>query len=880
LTRLAKDERMLKKISPLQRINIRIIGVIIILLAVLTVMTSVMNRRGLTRIYEANFREYVLLTNRLIAAIVDEKDTRYFIDLLSAQPEDFKERQVQFYYDRNALFELQARNITSGAAYEEIVNRMKEFRAETNALKNDRYWEIVRELEDLKKQSRARYIYVFADTGLKNKEGEKLYPYIFIAGDEPDADTISFDDDWLGTSYTGEPVVPGIFETGRPMDDIVYYNDMYGELCYAYSPILNGKGETIAILGTDLSLDEMRRDVAASMRRFDAVSVALRVFIAITIFILITRAVTTPLHDLTKTAIAFTEGDIEASVPPAVLKQRSEIGVLAQALDEMNAVYKKMIKSLEVMFDAAIAGKLDTRENEAEYKGEIKKVVGKINDTLDIMVTYLNLVPAGIFIMDDDFKINFRNERFSGYFASYSAEEFFTLVFAGDADVFMLPKDEKIKYLLAQDAPQTVWIDRMCFSVTAKRLPGKIRGRDVIMTLIVDITDLMREKDKAQAATKSKSDFLARISHEIRTPMNAIIGMTKIAQQAEDAVKLRHCLSTIESSSKLLIGIINDVLDMSKIEAGKLELENRPLNLEKILSVIHDVLIGDLEKKHIGFSTELDPGTGLAYMGDETRLSQIITNLLSNAMKFTPENGRITLQVKEVRREGQIATLRFSVSDTGIGLTREQMSRLFTSFTQADGSITRRFGGTGLGLAISKSIVEKMNGRIWAESEYGAGSRFMFEVNLERRPENAAGEPLAPARETPDFSGKTVLLAEDIEINREIFTAHLAETNMTIETVENGLEALTKFQGNPEKYDLIVMDVQMPVMDGLEATRSIRAQASPRAKDIPIIALTADVFTDDISECLAAGMNDHLSKPINYEQLVEKIGKYLRGSSE
>ena len=870
---------MFKKIRPHQKINVRIIGVMVILFAVATVVTSVMNRRDLTKIYETNFREYVLLTNRLIAKLVDDKDTQYFIDLLANQPEDFKERQVQYYYDRNALYELITKNAASGPAYEDILNRMNKFREETNALKNDRYWEIVRELEELRRLSHARYIYVFADTGLKTREGEKLYPYIFIAEDVPVIDTISYDNDWLGTSYTGEPVVPGIFETGRPMDDIIYYNDMYGELCYAYSPILNDQGEAIAILGTDLSLEDMRKEVNASIRRFEGILVTFRVITALAICILITRSVITPLRDLTKTALAFTEGDIEAIVPPAALKQRSELGVLAKSLTEMNAVYKKMIKSMEVIFDAAIAGKLNTRGNEAEYKGELQKVVGKINDTLDIMVTYLNLVPAGIFIMDDSFKVNFCNERFSGYFGTYSAEEFFWLVFAGDSDVFMLPKDEKIKYLLAQEAPQTVWLNNACFSVTAKRLRSKKRGQDVIMTLIVEITDLMREKDNAQAATKSKSDFLARMSHEIRTPMNAIIGMTRIAQQTEDAAKLRHCLSTIESSSKLLLGIINDVLDMSKIETGKLELEHRPFNLGKILSVIRDVLDGDLEKKHLAFSMVLSPGTDSTYMGDEMRLSQVITNLLSNALKFTQDYGRISLQVKETGREGRFSTLLFTVTDTGIGLTREQMGRLFTSFEQADGSITRRFGGTGLGLAISKSIVEKMDGRIWAESEYGAGSKFMFEVNLERLPENMAGELPAPPGETPDYSDKTILLAEDIEINREIFIAHLTETNMTIETVENGLEAVKKFKENPEKYDLIVMDVQMPGMDGLEAAREIRAQALPRAQDIPIIALTADVFTDDISECLKSGMNDHLSKPLSYEQLMEKLGKYLRGKT-
>jgi CheY-like chemotaxis protein/nitrogen-specific signal transduction histidine kinase len=482
-------------------------------------------------------------------------------------------------------------------------------------------------------------------------------------------------------------------------------------------------------------------------------------------------------------------------------------------------------------------------------------------------------VPAGIFIMDKNFNINFSNEHFKEFFGSYSAREFFALVFAKEAELEGWPEDGDLPYSLAKNGSGSIWLDEKCFSVNIKLLGGKKSSQDVFMTFIVDITDLMREKDQAQAATKSKSDFLSRMSHEIRTPMNVIIGMTRIAQLTEEAEKLRHCLSAIESSSRLLLGIINDVLDMSKIEAGKLDLEYAPLKLEKILSFLQDMIAGDLAKKHISFSLALAPGIHLAYLGDETRLTQVLSNILSNALKFTRDHGRITLEIQEMMRDGDQSRLRFTVTDTGIGLTGEQMSRLFTSFEQADGSITRRFGGTGLGLAISKSIVEKMGGRIWAESEFGMGSTFIFEINLVRRAENTKAELLPPDLGAPDFSGKTILLVEDIEINREIFIGLLDGTQVVVEAVDNGLEAVMRFKAAPQRYDLIVMDVQMPVMNGFEATAKIRAL--PGAKDVPIIAFTAAVFTDEISECLKVGMNDHLSKPIDYEQLIEKMRKYL-----
>jgi len=295
----------------------------------------------------------------------------------------------------------------------------------------------------------------------------------------------------------------------------------------------------------------------------------------------------------------------------------------------------------------------------------------------------------------------------------------------------------------------------------------------------------------------------------------------------------------------------------------------------KVLAAIQDMIKGELAGKGLGFIVEIQPGLGLYYLGDEIRLSQILVNIISNAIKFTPEGGSITLRLKEAVRRGRVSTLRFSVSDTGIGMTAEQIGRLFTSFEQADGTIARRFGGTGLGLAIAKSIVEKMDGRIWAESEYGVGSTFTFEANLEVPPEEPKSEFPALDSETADFSGQVILLVEDIELNREIFTTLLAETGVTVDCAGNGLEAWLKFEENPERYGLIVTDVKMPVMDGLEATRKIRASGLPRAKDVPIVALTADVFTDEIYECLKAGMNDHLSKPINQGRLVEMLKKYL-----
>jgi signal transduction histidine kinase/CheY-like chemotaxis protein len=417
------------------------------------------------------------------------------------------------------------------------------------------------------------------------------------------------------------------------------------------------------------------------------------------------------------------------------------------------------------------------------------------------------------------------------------------------------------------------------------------KGQPALLECFTDISNLKKAEEQlrimsiAEKANQAKSDFLSRMSHEMRTPMNAIIGMTKIAEKTEDVSRLKYCLSTINTSSVHLLGIINDVLDMSKIEAGKFELEKIPMNIEKMIMKVSNIIIDNIEKKKQKLNVNVAKNLEMNYIADDLRLSQVITNLLANAIKFTPEKGEITLVVERIRSKENFNTLRFSVNDTGIGMTKEQAARLFNAFEQADGSISRKFGGTGLGLAISKNIVEKMGGRIWVESKEGAGSSFIFEVDLERAPEQEAAAQESPeikddtAAEVPDLSGVNIILAEDMEINREIFISLLEDTNITINSAENGLVAVSKFRENPEKYDLIIMDVQMPEMDGYQATRTIRAMDTPKAKNIPIIAMTANAFKEDVDRCLAAGMNDHLAKPIDEKTVLEKIMRYSGRSS-
>ena len=581
-----------------------------------------------------------------------------------------------------------------------------------------------------------------------------------------------------------------------------------------------------------------------------------------------------------------------------------------------------------------------------------------------------------------------------------------------NAEITILNGRESHNYALSKD----IIIERGQYAGYILTLSDISNYLQMISEIHEQNDKLIELKNLAESASKAKSDFLSRMSHEIRTPMNAIIGMTKIADNTSDINKLRYCLSTIGTSSAQLLGLINDILDMSKIEAGKFEIEIAPMNIEKTLMKVCNLIVDKTEQKSQKLVVNLGKNMRMHYLGDELRISQVITNLLSNAVKFTPEKGTVTITVEEIQKENDYSILRFTISDTGIGITEEQIDKLFVSFEQADGSISRRFGGTGLGLAISKSIIEKMNGRIWVESETNKGSVFTFEIKLERSPRqsetvifdgitpsdlkllivdgdkdirrhfldvvgnfgtnadeaesgtraihlvktareaqkpydvvfldynlpdmdgietaNKLGEmidkntvivmtsflewnkiekladgvgvhrfiskPLFPSsildaineivgntiknlkietvmeEKAPDFSDATLLLAEDVEINREIFIALLEDTNINIDIAENGRIAVNKFKENPDRYNIIIMDVQMPEMDGCEATRMIRALDIPKAKQIPIIAMTANAFKEDVAMCISCGMNDHLAKPIDVEAVTRKLIFYLR----
>jgi len=524
--------------------------------------------------------------------------------------------------------------------------------------------------------------------------------------------------------------------------------------------------------------------------------------------------------------------------------------------------------------------------------------------------------------------------------------------------------------------------------------------------------ELIAAKEHAEYSNRAKSEFLANMSHEIRTPINAVTGMTNIGKSATSKEQMVYCFTRIEEASGLLLGIINSILDMSKIEAGRLELSLSEFSFERMLQRVVNVFNFYLQEKKQNFTVYVDRAIPDFLIGDEQRLTQVIKNLIGNAVKFTPENGSIRVGTYWRGEKDGICTIQVSVTDNGVGINPEQQSNLFQPFWQSENDFSRKYGGTGLGLAISKNIVELMGGEIWVESEIGKGSTFSFSMKVKRgakkehslmerginlsnvrmlavdddpdtlaffnkialelgvfcdtalsgedalvfieqgkdydiyfldwklpgidglglagilseraaNPEDIAIivfsadtlyladnagkhdcvdkfllKPLFPSTiidaindclgveanikegikehsEDADFAGRRVLLAEDVDINREIVQSLFSRLLIEVDCAENGEEAVQMFLDAPDKYDIIFMDLQMPVMDGYKATRKIRALDIPKAKTIPIVAMTANTFKEDVEMCLASGMNGHIGKPLDYGDLISQLHVYF-----
>ena len=978
---------------------------IILLSGALTITSTIMIRS----VFEQLYTDRLLTASHVLLAQYTSDDFLPYIEKLKAS-KGFHQGAKNYLNDRLYVSGANGPNGVDAAADRDAANkRMAEYRKGLAALKDEEYYSIHRRLLEVRVGTGVKYLYIIADMGIDDG-------YVFLFNAVFQGDTVNADNDDFGTVEwkTAFPQIEQAFETGEAVLEYGNNGNVHsGALCYSYTPILDVYGNVVAIIGVDINLQSLNSQLNTFLLLSTGSVILITFIISLVIYFLLRSIIISPIRKLTDISREIAIGNIYISIPDWITKRTDEMGTLGNSYESMNTAVRSMYSNINMLFEAALSGKLDTHIGTGQFQGLFAQLIEKMNDTLDIIDTYFDNIPGAFLVLDTEYNIAYTNQYFENTFSGFPIEYLWRKML-GDmeySDLDSLKRDFAIHLQTGEYTSlasfeiggKTRWFTYIC---------NKVNYNNGVVIVVWDNTELALTKEQALMASKAKSEFLANMSHEIRTPMNAIIGMTNIAESTDSVERKDYAIGKIRDASQHLLGVINNILDMSKIDAGKFELAPVRFDFEKMFQQIVSIINFRVDEKHQELSLYIDKAIPQILIGDEQRLAQVITNLLSNAVKFTPEYGNISVLTQLIREEDEVCTIQVDVTDTGIGISMEQQAKLFQSFQQAESSTSRKFGGTGLGLAISKTIVEMMNGSIWINSALGEGATFAFTIQIRRGSEKTkrlldqsvnlnnvrilavdddpgilvyfkefalelgvfcdtalcaadalelfrqygdynicfvdwkmpgmngvelakvlkekafdpgkvvvimissylwseiegeakeAGvdkflpKPLFPSsiidaihdclgvdrhEQAEDknlgaaglFAGRCILLAEDVEINREIVLSLLEPTLLQVDCAENGIEAVRMYSEQPEKYDMVFMDIQMPEMDGYEATLQIRALDAENAKTVPIVAMTANVFREDIERCLEVGMNDHIGKPLNFDEVIDQLRQYL-----
>ena len=723
--------------------------------------------------------------------------------------------------------------------------------------------------------------------------------YIYYVRDMGDGSfTFGIDPDPVSPGEFGSPVVytDALHKAslGTPSVDETPYEDTWGRFYSAFSPVFNSGGRVAAIVTADFNADWYEAQIGQIQTTVITGCILFLVLSLILAFLLAEQygrqmdSVRKSLGELSKDLDSLTEdyagksgsteaagssdpdeGDIKALEKHVSELRKNLRDYISHASTQANSMITAMASDYRCVYyanldtDDAVCYRGDPHDPEQTPVGEHFPYLARLTWYAENCVTEMYREGFLTFVNPDNVRSRLATEPIIAYryLAKREGREYYEMIrMAGVRRAE--DRDDHIVHAVGFGLTE----------IDAEMRESMAKNEALAEALTV-----------AEDASRAKTAFLSNMSHEIRTPMNAIIGLDTLAlHDAGLSEQTRDYLEKIGASARHLLGLINDILDMSRIESGRVILHKEEFSLGAVLEEINTMVMSQCSDKGLHYECRVLSEMDDWYVGDATKLKEVLINILSNAIKFTEAPGSVTMTVRRTAQFEDQSTLCFRVQDTGIGMDQDFLPKIFDPFSQEDGSTKNKYGSTGLGMAITKNIVEMMNGTISVESEKGVGTAFTVFVTLKNSEHEEAAPAAAPGQETasasggdeqrPTLAGRRILLAEDIEINAEIMMDVLSMEEIEADHAENGRVAVEMFSAStPGSYSAILMDIRMPEMDGLEAAAAIRALDRPDAKKIPIIALTANAFDEDVQRSLQAGMNAHLSKPVEPDHLYRTL---------